>query len=120
MVQPKLTPGPGAIPVLIIGFNRPDKMEKLLDTLLKLGVRDVFVSLDGPRNSLDKVQCEATRFRVEDFSKDFNMRLVWRDYNLGCNLGVVAALDWFFEHNSFGIVLEDDCLPENSMRFLNS
>jgi hypothetical protein len=102
-------------PVLIIGFNRPDKIEQSLSSLLESGVTKVYVSLDGPRNLADSAPCRATRAVVENFSVKMNLKIVWREYNLGCNLGVVAALDWFFDENEVGIILEDDCLPEKSM-----
>jgi hypothetical protein len=38
-------------------------------------------------------------------------RLLTRKNNLGCGLGVKTALDWFFENEEKGIILEDDCLP---------
>jgi len=102
-------------PVLVIGFNRPDKIVNLLERLYELGVTNLFVSLDGPRNSAESLICEETLVLVKTFQSRFNLSVVWRDYNLGCNLGVVSALDWFFHQNSSGIVLEDDCYPEDSM-----
>lgn len=102
-------------PVLVIGFNRPDKILSLLHRLNELGVTNLFISLDGPRNALESLVCEETRRQVEIFQDQFNLSLIWRDYNLGCNLGVVSALDWFFQKNNCGIVLEDDCYPDDSM-----
>jgi len=101
--------------VLVIGFNRPDKLFNLLAKLESLGVRNLFVSLDGPRSSAEAAACNAARMQVELFKDRFNLSIVWRDYNLGCCLGVVAALDWFYGKNSVGIVLEDDCYPEDTM-----
>jgi predicted SAM-dependent methyltransferase len=37
-------------------------------------------------------------------SKKINLRTS----NLGCKIGVSSAIDWFFEKNEFGIVVEDD------------
>ncbi len=102
-------------PVLVIGFNRPDKIANLLERLHDLGVKNLFVSLDGPRNSEESLICEETLLQVKAFQSQFNLSIVWRDYNLGCNLGVISALDWFFHQNSCGIILEDDCFPEDSM-----
>lgn len=102
-------------PVLVIAFNRPDKVENLLMTLARFGVENLFVSIDGPRSELETVSCAETRSVVERYARNFNLSLVWRDSNLGCGLGVVSALDWFFSHNANGIVLEDDCIPEESM-----
>lgn len=31
--------------------------------------------------------------------------------NMGSKYGVIAAIDWFFENEESGIILEDDCLP---------
>ena len=41
------------VPVLVIGFNRPDLLTKLLIRLKELGISDLYVSLDGYRNSKD-------------------------------------------------------------------
>ena len=34
--------------------------------------------------------------------------------NLGCRNSVRKGIDWFFKYNYFGIILEDDCLPNKS------
>ena len=102
-------------PVLVIGFNRPDMIVNLLERLYELGVTNLFVSLDGPRSSAESLICEETLALVKTFQNRFNLSVISRDYNLGCNLGVVSALDWFFEQNVSGIVLEDDCYPEKTM-----
>lgn len=102
-------------PVLVIGFNRPDMIVNLLERLYELGVANLFVSLDGPRSSAESLICEETLALVKTFRHRFNLSVISRDYNLGCNLGVVSALDWFFEQNDRGIVLEDDCYPEKAM-----
>jgi len=39
---------------------------------------------------------------------------LFRDENLGCRRAVSGALNWFFEHEAEGIILEDDCLPAES------
>jgi hypothetical protein len=39
---------------------------------------------------------------------------LFREHNLGCRQAVSTAIDWFFEHEEAGIILEDDCLPHPS------
>jgi hypothetical protein len=102
------------IPVLVIGFNRPDFISSLFDRLKECGVTDLYVSLDGPRNESEKSICERTLLTVLSYSSDFHLTVLNRRQNLGCALGVVSALDWFFNEVEFGIVLEDDCVPDNS------
>lgn len=102
-------------PILVIGFNRPDKVRDLLSRLQVLNARNVFVSLDGPRNEKEKQVCLETRMVVEAFKGAFDIHLITREQNLGCCLAVTSALDWFFTENLVGIILEDDCVPADSM-----
>src|SRR5262245_37089210 len=39
------------------------------------------------------------------------VKTLFRERNLGCRKRVSTAIDWFFEHEEEGIILEDDCLP---------
>ena len=45
---------------------------------------------------------------------DCEVKTLLRDKNLGCRVGVSTAIDWFFENEKEGIILEDDCLPSQS------
>lgn len=100
--------------MLVIGFNRPNLLACLLDRLRENGIEEVFIALDGPRNKVDELICEESFKTSLSHSPNFNLRILRRNQNLGCCLGVVSALDWFFKQVNFGIILEDDCLPENA------
>jgi len=39
---------------------------------------------------------------------------LFREENLGCKYAVSDGITWFFEHEEQGIILEDDCLPNQS------
>ena len=99
-------------PVLLIGFNRPDRIKHTLQTLKHLGVVDLYVSLDGPRDSFDSALCEKVLNVVKSFKPYFRMKIIHRSYNLGCMLGVLSAIDWFFENVEFGVIVEDDFVPK--------
>lgn len=100
------------IPVLVIGFNRPQFMQNLLDNLKDNGIKKLYVALDGPRNDNDIVHCRKTYEIVQSQNENFEIYILSRTYNLGCCLGVISALDWFFSVNDFGVIIEDDCLPD--------
>lgn len=100
-----------SIPVLVIGFNRPKFLAALLENLKENRIRNVYVSLDGPRNRREESICAQSLNTVLSYSSDFNLVVLHRRRNLGCFLGVISALDWFFSQVDFGIILEDDCLP---------
>ena len=89
--------------------------------LKSLGVNKLFISLDGPRIESDIDNHKVVLEVALSFMKDFDLQIVHREYNLGCNLGVVAALDWFFSEVDFGIVLEDDCIiNDNTLDYFQS
>ena len=93
------------LPVLIVGFNRPDLLQNLLVKLYGLNVNTIYISLDGPRNEADFENCNDCLKVAQSFSTKFNIQIISRSYNLGCNLGVVSALDWFFSQVEFGVVI---------------
>lgn len=103
------------LPILLIAFNRPDLVKIMLARLKDLHVKRLYIAIDGPRSSNESDICASVKGIVETFRGDFQISLMYRDYNLGCNLGVVSALDWFFSRVPFGIVLEDDCYPEDGL-----
>ena len=39
---------------------------------------------------------------------------LFRAENLGCKQAVSSAITWFFDNESEGIILEDDCLPSQN------
>jgi hypothetical protein len=103
------------IPILVIGFNRPNLIGNLLAKLLELKACNLYIALDGPGNDEDAIKCEEVLKVVKSYSKFFGLKIIYRDYNLGCNLGVLSALDWFFNEVDFGIIIEDDVVPDKEM-----
>ncbi len=102
-------------PVLFIVFNRSEQTKKVFEIIKKQKPKKLFISSDGPRNQLESVKVMQIReyilnqidWKCEVFTK-FN------EINLGCNLGPGTAISWFFSNVSKGIILEDDCLPNES------
>lgn len=100
-------------PVLIIGFNRPTSLERVLQATIEASPPRIYVALDGPRSDMpsDVDSCAATRSVAERYRREGYVTLLSQPENLGCGHGVTAAVDWFFEHEDAGAILEDDCLP---------
>ena len=55
--------------------------------------------------------CEKVREIVADVDWPCEVKTLFRKKNLGCKLAVSSAIDWFFENEEEGIILEDDILP---------
>lgn len=100
------------MPILLIGFNRPELFISNLEHILSLTSGPVFIALDGPRknNELDAEKCKKLRHYVMSMSHDSRIHYKINDTNHGCKLGVESALDWFFANIDHGLIIEDDCL----------
>lgn len=101
------------VPVLIVGFNRPERMAALVRLLRDISASRVYVAVDGPRAGVpeDQDRVAATRAEVVRIDWTDHVRTLFRSNNAGCGPGVSGAIDWFFSHEERGIVLEDDILP---------
>jgi hypothetical protein len=113
----KITTDQGfSTPILLVAYNRPEKVRELLGVLRVLRPRALWIAIDGPKEDpkdQEKVAAVRTIIR-EEVSWECDLHLELRVSNLGCRRGMAAALDWFFSKNPAGIVLEDDLVPEMS------
>lgn len=100
-----------SIPILILGFNRPESTMKLIASLRDLKPIRVYFAVDGPRSDMDLEKVYATQACVSEIDWDVQVETRFLVSNLGCKMAVTSAIDWFFEKEEFGIILEDDCLP---------
>ena len=96
--------------VLIIAYTRPNGVSQLMKVLTSLEVRDIYVSLDGPRNEIDKTNNIEITEMVIRYSKLTKTRIHINQHprNLGVAAGVLSAVDWFFSKEEMGVILEDD------------
>ena len=102
-------------PVLLIIFNRPKQTALMLNSLAARQPEVLYVAADGPRanNASDAVLCAETRALIEEkVTWKCEVKKLFLDENYGCGKAVSNAITWFFKHNEYGIILEDDCLPD--------
>lgn len=104
------------VPILLLVFNRPDYMERQIAQLRLLGAKRIYISGDGPRNlnKSDEVNCHAVHELVKQIDWDCKVTLHFSTENQGCKLGVNNGISWFFDKVAEGIILEDDCFPDQS------
>ena len=103
------------ISALLIAYQRPDNVERILSEVVSAGIKEIFVSLDYPKvpnvESLNRHN-EIIGI-VHRLSLDPTLRVNFAVFsqNVGCGVAVTTACDWFFNSISLGVVLEDDCIP---------
>jgi hypothetical protein len=86
------------LPVLIVCYLRPEKLEALLDRLKNSG-RKVFVYIDradAPHFELNTKVLDVAMNYIDSI----DIKIYWAKRNQGVGLGVPTALDWVFNYNS--------------------
>jgi len=103
-------------PILLVIFNRPDKVRELVKALAKIQPRNIYITADGPRLHVptDISRCAEARAVALEIPWKCEVQTKFSDINRGCRYGVTDAIDWFFEQVESGIILEDDCIPNIS------
>ncbi len=103
-------------PILFLIFNRPDSTKLVFESIKRIKPAKLYIAADGARK--DKVGedllCKETRSIIGLIDWECEIKTLLRTENLGCKIAVSSAIDWFFENEEQGIILEDDCLPNES------
>ena len=102
--------------ILFLVFNRPDVTRRSFDAIRRARPARLYVAADGPRegHDADPERCAEARRIATAVDWPCDCLTLFRRTNLGCRLGVSEAIDWFFENEEEGIILEDDCVPSSS------
>lgn len=105
------------IPVLLLVFNRLDVTQRVFASIREARPSKLYIACDGPRTNKigeDWLVNTLRQYLLSHVDWRCEVITLFRDENLGCGLAVSQAITWFFEHESMGIILEDDCLPSSS------
>lgn len=98
------------IPVVIIFYNRPDKLKKLFIELKKIKPQKLFLISDGPKNIEDQINVFKSRNIINPkwkckVYKNFSKK------NTGCRKRVITGLNWVFSKVDKAIIIEEDLVP---------
>lgn len=97
-------------PLLILGFNRPDHVERLIESLRPARPRHVILSVDGPRagHPGDGPLVSRTQAAVDRIDWDCRVETIFRSENLGLRTAVADAVTRTVGNHGRAIVVEDD------------
>ena len=107
------------IPLLIIAHRRPHYLESVLKSVCKASPSRIYVSVDGARQEVEGEKelvsaCHGMVSRLQATSK-IEVFTRFNDSNLGSAANIIKSIDWFFESEHSGLILEEDCLPDSSI-----
>ena len=99
--------------ILLIGFNRPERLAAQVERLRQVRPSRLFIAVDGPRKDrpedVDAVRRSRDAAKLVDWPCELSIRFL--DENHGCRFAPPEAISWMFESVDAGIILEDDCVP---------
>ena len=106
------------IPILIVAHQRSNYLSKVIEAAIKCQPSSIYVSVDGPRGEIlgETERVAKCRNIVETKAKNslIPFKIKFRDINIGCAANILDSIDWLFDSEPNGLILEEDCLPEIS------
>jgi hypothetical protein len=104
-------------PVLFLVFNRLETTKQVFEAIRQAKPTKLYVGADGARlHKVDEVEKTklVREYVLGNIDWPCEVFTLFRDQNLGCKYAVSGAINWFFENEEMGIILEDDVLPDMS------
>ena len=100
-------------PVLLIAFNRPELLQKVVDALSVHRLSRLYAFVDNARtgNFGDSEKSEQCKRIIDKIVFCEEVIKIYPDKNLGCGGGPFYAITTAFEKETKLIILEDDCVP---------
>jgi len=99
------------VPVLILAFNRPDHVIRAVEAVRTYQPNSLYLSCDGPRENKDgeaELIMATQRAMLDAVDWECEIKTLFREKNLGCAQAVYEAITWFFNHEEYGVIIEDD------------
>lgn len=102
------------VAVLLLVFNRPELARQALLRIRTVKPPRLYIHADGPRPHKpgEDVAVSETRKIISLIDWPCEVYTLFREENMGLRKGVGGAIDWFFNQEPYGIVIEDDCIPD--------
>ena len=101
------------VPVLFIIFKRKETALKSFEKIREVKPSKLYIAGDGARPGVsgeaeDVAETRKAVLAAVDWECDVKTRFL--DHNMGCCMGVYTAINWLFENEEQGIIIEDDCV----------
>ncbi len=98
------------VPVLLIGFNRPDYIETTFQKIREARPTRLYVAIDGARKERPEEQrlVDKVISIVKQVDWDCEVSYRFNETNRGAEVTVSSAVRWVLEKELYTVVLEDD------------
>lgn len=104
-------------PILFLIFNRQENALRVFNKIKNQKPKYLYIAADWPRKD-KKWEAEACKKTREEILKqidwDCELKTLFRDENLWCKEAISTWISRFFDNVNQWIILEDDCVPNDS------
>lgn len=107
---------PFDVPILMCVFNRPELTARVFEAIARQQPTHLLIAGDGPRadRTDDAPKVAQVRRLIQKIDWDCVVQCQFSPVNLGCRRQIAKAITWGFEQYERLIILEDDCVPNDS------
>jgi hypothetical protein len=100
-------------PILFITFRRPDTTRRVFERIKQAQPKKLYIAQNfpGSDNAEEIKKWNDVRAIIENIDWDCHVKKLYREYYLDAKTSISTAINWFFQQEEEGIILEDDCLP---------
>jgi hypothetical protein len=99
--------------ILFLTYNRFSEASQVFESIREYKPTRLYFSSNAPnpKKPLDSLEVEKVRNLISQIDWDCDVRYLFRKEHLLVGESIPSAIDWFFETEEQGIILEDDVLP---------
>lgn len=101
-------------PIAFIIFKREKYARKVFEAIRQARPKQLFVIADGGRTPEEWELCNKTRAIIKEVDWPCDVQINFSDINLRTKARIKSGLDWVFSKVDRAIILEDDCVPDQS------
>jgi hypothetical protein len=103
-------------PVLLIIYKRLETTQRVLEKIRGVRPAKLYVSANAPNpvNPDDEKKCDETRSIVREIDWPCEVITNFRTHHLSAKDSISSGITWFFSREEEGIILEDDCVVDES------
>ena len=102
-------------PILYCCYNRLDLIKKSLNIIKHIECKKLYIAIDGPNTNNEDINKNGQILKyIKSLKFSSEIKILERDKNLGCKIAISDAINWFFQTEEYGIILEEDLLPSES------
>ena len=104
-------------PIALTVFNLPEETRRVFESIRNVRPKKLFLISDAPRTEEQRELVARTRAIVEQVDWECEVYKNYAETNMGAKMRLSSGIAWVFEHVERAIILEHDCLPEQSFYY---